>query len=68
MIKDKNVIRKIRFMQSACLFFIIVGTILCGGNEITFEAVWGFVMVIIGALYWTFQDEIKLFAVSEKAE
>ena len=55
-------------MQSACLFFIIVGTILCGGNEITFEAVWGFVMVIIGALYWTFQDEIKLFAVSEKAE
>ena len=65
--EKQKIMRKNRFMQFAYLWLIIVGAILSRGREFTFEAIFGIIMVAIGALYWTFQDDIK-FAKRGKEE
>ena len=57
--EKQKIIRKNRFLQFAYLWLIIIGAILCKGEIFTFEAILGIIMVMIGALYWTFQDDIK---------
>ena len=47
------------------MFLFVTGTILCSGKEISTEGIVGFIMVIISAIFWTFQDETKFAEVSK---
>ena len=47
-----------RLCQLGIFLFISMGVVMIGGNELNTQMVSGSVLVIIGMLFWIFQDDM----------
>ena len=54
----KKQTRMRRLCQLGIFLFISMGVVMIGGNELNTQMVSGSVLVIIGMLFWIFQDDM----------